>query len=113
MYEADDEPGGATKYVPKREVWQISTTGHVWDVKPSEDDYIAQNMSILRMNNSQLYTKARLTPSSLTYHVRCLVNGNYSVKLHFAEIVMRDNRSFYSLGRRIFDVYIQVLKITY
>uniref|UniRef100_A0A3N7GC00 non-specific serine/threonine protein kinase n=1 Tax=Populus trichocarpa TaxID=3694 RepID=A0A3N7GC00_POPTR len=107
MYEADDEPGGATKYVPKREVWQISTTGHVWDVKPSEDDYIAQNMSILRMNNSQLYTKARLTPLSLTYHVRCLVNGNYSVKLHFAEIVMRDNRSFYSLGRRIFDVYIQ------
>jgi hypothetical protein len=113
IYEADDEPGGATKYVPKREVWQISTTGHVWDVKPSEDDYIAQNMSILRMNNSQLYTKARLTPLSLTYHVRCLVNGNYNVKIHFAEIVMRDNRSFYSLGRRIFDVYIQVLKITY
>nr|TKS10189.1 putative receptor-like protein kinase RLPK1 [Populus alba] len=107
IYEADDEPGGATKYVPKREVWQISITGHVWEVEPSEDDYIAQNMSILRMNNSQLYTKARLTPLSLTYHVRCLVNGNYNVKLHFAEIVMRDNRSFYSLGRRIFDVYIQ------
>jgi hypothetical protein len=45
---------------------------------------------------------------SLTYHVPCLVNGNYTIKLHFAEIVMRDNRSYYSLGRPIFDVYIQV-----
>ncbi|KAL9367368.1 hypothetical protein Peur_038567 [Populus x canadensis] len=107
IYEADDEPGGATKYVPKREVWQLSTTGHVWDVRPTADDYMAQNKSILRMSNSQLYTNARLTPLSLTYHVRCLVNGNYTVKLHFAEIVMRDNKSFYSLGRRIFDVYIQ------
>ncbi|KAJ6315084.1 hypothetical protein OIU78_018550 [Salix suchowensis] len=107
IYEADDEPGGATKYVPKREVWQLSTTGHVWDVRPTADDYIAQNKSVLRMSNSQLYTNARLTPLSLTYHVRCLVNGNYMVKLHFAEIVMRDNRSFYGLGRRIFDVYIQ------
>ena len=113
IYEADDEPGGATKYVPKREVWQLSTTGHVWDVRPTEDDYIAQNKSVLRMSNSQLYTNARLTPLSLTYHVRCLVNGNYTVKLHFAEIVMRDNKSFYSLVRRIFDVYIQVLKIIF
>uniref|UniRef100_A0A6N2K944 non-specific serine/threonine protein kinase n=1 Tax=Salix viminalis TaxID=40686 RepID=A0A6N2K944_SALVM len=59
------------------------------------------------MNNSVLYTEARLTPLSLTYYVRCLVNGNYNVKLHFAEIVMRGNRSYYSLGRRVFDVYIQ------
>ncbi|XP_034923102.1 probable LRR receptor-like serine/threonine-protein kinase At1g07650 isoform X2 [Populus alba] len=107
IYEADDEPGGATKYVPKGEVWQLSTTGHVWDVRPTADDYMAQNKSMLRMSNSQLYTNARLTPLSLTYHMRCLVNGNYTVKLHFAEIVMRDNKSFYSLGRRIFDVYIQ------
>ncbi|OMO86382.1 hypothetical protein CCACVL1_09609 [Corchorus capsularis] len=34
-------------------------------------------------------------------------NGNYTVTLHFAEIVIRDNRSFQSLGRRIFDVYVQ------
>ncbi|KAG6737116.1 hypothetical protein POTOM_059889 [Populus tomentosa] len=111
IYEADDEPGGATKYVPKGEVWQLSTTGHVWDVRPTADDYMAQNKSILRMSNSQLYTNARLTPLSLTYHVRCLVNGNYTVKLHFAEIVMRDNKSFYSLGRRIFDVYIQDIAV--
>jgi len=108
IYEADDEPGGAAKYVSKREDWQTSTTGHIWDVPASLDSYIAQNKSMLRMDNSVLYTNARLTPLSLTYHVPCLVNGNYKIKLHFAEIVMRDNRSYYSLGRRIFDVYIQV-----
>ncbi|KAG6737303.1 hypothetical protein POTOM_058817 [Populus tomentosa] len=104
IYKADDEPGGAAKYVPKREEdWQISTTGHFWDIDSSLDNYIAQNKSMLRMDDSELYTKARLTPLSLTYYVRCLGNGNYKVKLHFAEIVMRDN----SLGRRIFDVYMQ------
>ncbi|KAJ6296975.1 hypothetical protein OIU78_022657 [Salix suchowensis] len=68
-------------------------------------------MSILRMNNSVLYTEARLTPLSLTYYVPCLANGNYSVKLHFAEIVIRGSRSYYSLGRRVFDVYIQDFNI--
>nr|TKS02604.1 putative leucine-rich repeat receptor-like serine/threonine-protein kinase [Populus alba] len=107
IYEADNEPGGAAKYASKREDWQTSTTGHIWDVPASLDFYIAKNKSTLRMDNSVLYTNARLTPLSLTYHVPCLVNGNYKIKLHFAEIVMRDNRSYYSLGRRIFDVYIQ------
>nr|TKS10191.1 hypothetical protein D5086_0000085500 [Populus alba] len=108
FYEADNEPGGAATYVYEREEdWQISTTGYFWDVNASLVNYTAQNTSILRMDNSVLYTNARLTPLSLTYYVRCLVNGKYKVKLHFAEIVMRDNRSYYSLGRRIFDVYIQ------
>ncbi|KAG5223949.1 receptor protein kinase [Salix suchowensis] len=106
-YEADDDLGGAAKYAFAGRDWQKSTTGHFWDVNSSLANYIAQNMSILRMNNSVLYTNARLTPLSLTYYVPCLANGNYNVKLHFAEIVMRDNRSYYSLGRRVFDVYIQ------
>ncbi|PRQ29281.1 putative protein kinase RLK-Pelle-DLSV family [Rosa chinensis] len=59
------------------------------------------------MKNSELYTNARLTPLSLTYYANCLRDGNYTVKLHFAEIVIRGNRSYYSVGRRIFDVYIQ------
>nr|XP_028958942.1 probable LRR receptor-like serine/threonine-protein kinase At1g07650 [Malus domestica] len=59
------------------------------------------------MNNSELYKTARLSPLSLTYYARCLAYGNYTVKLHFAEIVLRDNRSYYGVGRRIFNVYIQ------
>ncbi|KAL6198252.1 hypothetical protein ACLB2K_028044 [Fragaria x ananassa] len=59
------------------------------------------------MNNSELYRTARLSFLSLTYYAHCLVNGNYTVKLHFAEIVLRDNRSYYGVGTRFFDVYIQ------
>jgi len=71
IYKADDEQGGAAKYVAKREEdWEISTTGHFWDTN-SSSNYIAENMSILRMDNSVLYKNARLTPLSLTYHVRC------------------------------------------
>ncbi|KAK2983761.1 hypothetical protein RJ640_001636 [Escallonia rubra] len=59
------------------------------------------------MNDYELYTTARLSPLSLTYYARCLANGDYTVTLHFAEIIFRDNRSYQSLGRRVFDVYIQ------
>ncbi|KAJ6422818.1 hypothetical protein OIU84_027736 [Salix udensis] len=117
-YEADNEEGGAAKYAYTREDWQKSTTGHFWDFDFSwnyyvalDSSYIAQNMSILNMSNSVLYTEASLTPLSLTYYIPCLVNGNYNVKLHFAEIVIRGNRSYSSLGRRVFDVYIQDFNI--
>ncbi|THG07245.1 hypothetical protein TEA_023758 [Camellia sinensis var. sinensis] len=61
----------------------------------------------ITMDYSQLYTRARVSPLFLTYHGRCLENGSHTVTLHFAEIIFRDNRTFQSLGRRIFDVYIQ------
>nr|POE70757.1 isoform 2 of probable lrr receptor-like serine/threonine-protein kinase [Quercus suber] len=80
---------------------------HHWKHNASLSDYIANNVSILTMNESELYTSARLSPLSFTYYARCLAKGTYNVKLHFAEIVIRDNRSFYSLGRRIFDIYVQ------
>ncbi|OMO86377.1 reverse transcriptase [Corchorus capsularis] len=106
-YEADEDAGGPAKYFPLKETWETSSTGLFWDTSVTSKDYIAQNVSILKINNSELYTRARLSPLSLTYYFRCLANGSYTVTLHFAEIVIRDNRSFHSLGRRIFDVYVQ------
>ncbi|VVA29379.1 Hypothetical predicted protein [Prunus dulcis] len=106
-FEGDPDLGGAAKFVPVRPIWGISTTGHFWDANPTSNDYIANNASTLGMNNSELYTSARLSPLSLTYYARCFGNGNYTVRLHFSEIIIRGNRSFYSLGRRMFDVYIQ------
>ncbi|KAK4589472.1 hypothetical protein RGQ29_020158 [Quercus rubra] len=106
-YEEDLDPAGAAKFVSVRDSWGFSSTGNFWDVNSTSNQYKATNVSILRMNHSELYMSARLSPLSLTYYARCLANRNYTVKLHFAEIVIRDNRSFYSLGRRIFDVYIQ------
>lgn len=37
-----------------------------------------------------------------------MMKGNYNVKLHFAEIMFSNDRTFSSFGRRIFDVSIQV-----
>jgi hypothetical protein len=112
-YEDDGDPAGATKFFYLRENWGFSSTGHFWDTTPSPDDYVATNASILTVNESELYTNARLSPLSITYYARCLANGNYTVKLHFAEIIIRGKRSFYSLGRRIFDIYVQVFNHIY
>ncbi|KAK9936658.1 hypothetical protein M0R45_013487 [Rubus argutus] len=105
-FEADEDLGRPAEFFPVN-IWGFSSTGKFWDTDPKAQDYIANNVSLLRMDDSELYTNARLSPLSLTYYVHCLGNGNYYVKLHFAEIIIRSNASFYSLGRRIFDVYIQ------
>ncbi|KAL6340734.1 hypothetical protein AAG906_022234 [Vitis piasezkii] len=48
------------------------------------------------------------TFSSIFYLLWALLSdGNYTVKIHFAEIIIRGNKSFHSLGRQIFNVYIQ------
>jgi hypothetical protein len=109
-YKEDQNQAGPAKFVHDTTTsWGFSSSGIFWDTKKiSSDQYTAYNVSILRMNESGLFTSARLSPLSLTYYASCLANGNYTVKLYFAEIVLRDNRSFCSLGRRIFDIYIQV-----
>ncbi|OIT34832.1 PREDICTED: probable LRR receptor-like serine/threonine-protein kinase At1g07650 isoform X1 [Nicotiana attenuata] len=106
-YEADEDSAGAAKFVYWKGNWGASSTGHFWDRIISLNDYKADNVSAIKGNESQLYMTAHLSPLSLTYFARCLANGSYTLTLHFAEIVYRDNRSFQSLGRRIFDVYIQ------
>ncbi|XP_031120708.1 probable leucine-rich repeat receptor-like serine/threonine-protein kinase At3g14840 isoform X2 [Ipomoea triloba] len=106
-YDADDDSTGLAKFVHKRENWVTSNTGYFWDKKVIVSDYTTTNISVIKGEDLEIYKTARLSPLSLTYYGRCLANGNYTVKLHFAEIVIRDNRSFESLGRRIFDVYIQ------
>lgn len=91
--------------------WALSSTGNFMDDDIDSDSYTMTNTSkLLNVStlNSELYTTARISPLSLTYYGLCLVNGNYTVKLHFAEIMFINDRSFYSLGRRVFDVYIQV-----
>ncbi|KAF3451342.1 hypothetical protein FNV43_RR07437 [Rhamnella rubrinervis] len=112
-YEEDDEDkGGPAKFVVRsgdnNKKQGFSSTGNFWDVSNvTSKAYVANNVSVLTMEDPELYTNARLSPLSLTYYGRCLANGKYTVKLHFSEIIIRDNKSFHSLGRRKFDVYIQ------
>lgn len=94
-----------------RENWAFSSTGNFMDDPVELDTYIMTNSYALHNVTgpvSELYRTARVSPLSLTYYGLCLMNGNYTVKLHFAEIVFTNDSTFTSLGRRLFDVYLQV-----
>lgn len=110
-YEADTL-GGPSSFFRSGTNWASSSTGHFLDENNSKDVYTWTNTSRLYGNLSTLYTTARLSPISLTYYGFCLLNGNYTVLLQFAEIMFADDKTYSSLGRRVFDVYIQV-KFTY
>ncbi|XP_047941452.1 probable LRR receptor-like serine/threonine-protein kinase RFK1 isoform X5 [Salvia hispanica] len=85
--------------------WGFVSTGDFLD-EPSYQKSRAVN--IPTPNLTDLYSSARLSPLSLTYFHYCLENGEYNVSLHFAEIIFTDNNSsYYSLGKRMFDIYIQ------
>ncbi|KAK8467136.1 hypothetical protein PHAVU_008G264400 [Phaseolus vulgaris] len=110
IYEADGERKGAAMLYYNSQDWALSSTGNFMDNDIDSDPYIVANTS--RLNNvsalnSQLYTTARVSPLALTYYGLCLINGNYTIKLHFAEIIFINDRSLNSLGKRVFDVYIQ------
>ncbi|KAF5460882.1 hypothetical protein F2P56_020721 [Juglans regia] len=111
-FDADTNPGGASDFVRLKEdyYWSFSSTGQFIDDNRPIKAFILSNSTELISTDTtdlRLYMKARFSPLSLTYYAFCLVRGNYSVRLHFAEIVFTDDETFSSLGRRVFDVYIQ------
>ncbi|KAK1422756.1 hypothetical protein QVD17_18042 [Tagetes erecta] len=106
LYEGDAQvDGGAARlYRAAKNNWGFSSTGDFMD------DKIYQNQRYIVQENTSLpalYTTARLSPVTLTYFSYCLENGEYSVKLHFAELQFTDDNTYRNLGRRIFDIYIQ------
>ncbi|XP_010246509.1 PREDICTED: probable leucine-rich repeat receptor-like serine/threonine-protein kinase At3g14840 [Nelumbo nucifera] len=109
-YAADQETPASSKFFQNSKYnWAFSSTGYFLDDDKTVDDYTFSTTSIPLNNpgNSELYKSARLSPLSLTYYGYCLGKGNYTVKLHFAEIIFTNGQNYSSLGRRIFDVYIQ------
>ncbi|KAM5586349.1 hypothetical protein ABKV19_005324 [Rosa sericea] len=110
-YEADKNPGGPSSFYKSQSNWGFSSTGYYPDDDHSQDTFTVRNISALSMpdpmTDPQLYMTARVSPISLTYVGFCLINGSYTVKLHFAEIIFTNDKTYRSLGRRIFDVYIQ------
>ena len=58
--------------------------------------------------DSELFQTARLSAGSLRYYGLGLENGNYTVNLQFAELLIEDGPTWRSTGRRVFDIYLQV-----
>ncbi|XP_042951869.1 probable leucine-rich repeat receptor-like serine/threonine-protein kinase At3g14840 isoform X2 [Carya illinoinensis] len=107
---ADIDKGGPSNfYLAQDGDWLSSSTGQFMNHPHPTEAFILQSLSKLTTNtpDTELYTTARFSPLSLTYYAFCLVSGKYTVRLHFAEIVFTDDETYSSLGRRIFDIYIQ------
>ncbi|PQM40536.1 putative LRR receptor-like serine/threonine-protein kinase [Prunus yedoensis var. nudiflora] len=88
LYEAEDSAlGPATFNVTSTQKWAVSNA----DLTP------------------ELFETSRVSPGSLRYYGLGLQNGPYTVTLQFAETVFasRDTQTSQSLGRRVFDIYIQ------
>ncbi|KAL9991692.1 putative protein kinase RLK-Pelle-DLSV family [Helianthus debilis subsp. tardiflorus] len=111
LYEGDaNVHGGAARLYNAARKWGLSTTGDFMDDSNFQDAQYAESLQ----GNTRLptlYTTARLSPLTLTYFSNCLENGEYSVKLHFAEIQFTNDSTYKSLGRRIFDIYIQERRV--
>ncbi|KAG4386139.1 hypothetical protein GLYMA_12G231800v4 [Glycine max] len=108
-YEADLSPFGISNYVPGNSgKWAYSSTGVY--LGNDKADYIATNQFSLDINGPDYYHTARIAPLYLNYYGLCMLNGNYKVKLHFAEIAFSDDHSYSNLGKRVFDVSIQGFK---
>ncbi|XP_057472307.1 probable LRR receptor-like serine/threonine-protein kinase RFK1 [Actinidia eriantha] len=105
-YEGDAQvEGGTAKYFRSNSHWGFSSTGDFMDDNDYQNARFTEHVA--STNISELYSSARLSPVSLTYFHYCLENGNYTVGLHFAEIFFTNDNTYNSLGRRIFDIYIQ------
>ncbi|MED6135045.1 hypothetical protein PIB30_042582 [Stylosanthes scabra] len=107
-YDEDSQEAGPARSLRSGSNWAVSNTGHFFD--SGVVDYYTwsnSNISKLAVNNAELYTDARVSALSLTYYAFCMGYGSYTVNLHFAEIMFTDDQTYSSLGRRVFDIYIQ------
>ena len=110
MYERDNNSlGPATYYVVDSERWALSNVGYF--TGSNNPEYTASTFSqITNTLDSELFQTAWLSASSLRYYGLGLENGNYTITLQFADIVT-ENTGWKSLGRRVFDIYIQVTQV--
>ncbi|KAF8029486.1 hypothetical protein BT93_E2020 [Corymbia citriodora subsp. variegata] len=107
IYQGDqDVEGGAAKfYLNHDEFWGFSSTGDFLDDNDAQN--LRYSVSLLSSNLTVLDSTARTAPISLTYFHYCLENRMYTVKLRFAEIEFSNDKTYRSLGRRVFDIYVQ------
>ncbi|GKV44294.1 hypothetical protein SLEP1_g51486 [Rubroshorea leprosula] len=112
IYEADTTFLGTASFnVIGSEKWAVSIAGFFSDTKKQIYVQNRQNTSaqMRNTNSPQLYQTSRISPGSLRYYGLGLENGPYTVKLLFAETAFddRSKQTWKSLGRRVFDIYIQ------
>uniref|UniRef100_A0A0E0DID7 non-specific serine/threonine protein kinase n=1 Tax=Oryza meridionalis TaxID=40149 RepID=A0A0E0DID7_9ORYZ len=107
VYQTDDASLGAASYsVTGEPTWGVSNVGKFVDA-PNGSYIIYSSRQFQNTLDSELFQTSRMSPSSLRYYGIGLENGNYTVTLQFAEFGIEDTQSYKSLGRRVFDIYLQ------
>uniref|UniRef100_A0A0E0DNX3 non-specific serine/threonine protein kinase n=1 Tax=Oryza meridionalis TaxID=40149 RepID=A0A0E0DNX3_9ORYZ len=107
IYEAEPTNlGDASYYVTGQTRWGVSNVGK-FSLASNGMNIISSSEHFQNAVNSRLFETARMSPSSLRYYGLGLENGNYTVLLQFAEVAYPDSQTWQSLGRRVFDIYIQ------
>ncbi|KAK7405379.1 hypothetical protein VNO78_06633 [Psophocarpus tetragonolobus] len=111
-YEMDNATlGPATYFVTDTNRWAVSNVGLFTGTKnPLYKSFVSNQFT--GTVNSELFQTARLSPSSLRYYGLGLENGFYNITLQFAETSILDStNNWKSLGRRVFDIYIQGVRV--
>ncbi|KAG6496558.1 hypothetical protein ZIOFF_044425 [Zingiber officinale] len=106
VYETDNANlSSASYYVTDPVKWGISSVGNFLDA--ANANYIINLATVFENTlDPDLFHNARMSASSLRYYGFGLQNGNYSIRLQFSEFIILES-TWKSLGRRVFDIYIQ------
>ena len=108
VFERDNKTlGPATYYVTDANRWAVSNVGLFSG--SNNPQYTSKSSSqFTNTLDSELFQTARISAGSLRYYGLGLENGNYNLTLQFAETAIVNSNSWKTLGRRVFDIYIQV-----
>ncbi|KAJ0081257.1 hypothetical protein Patl1_11748 [Pistacia atlantica] len=110
VYEAENSSLGAASFnIISTEKWAVSNVDLFSESK--NPTYVGTtHAQVIGVRAPELYQTSRLSPGSLRYYGLGLENGLYNVSLLFAETAIEDpsTQSWQSLGRCVFDIYIQV-----
>ncbi|KAJ9687184.1 hypothetical protein PVL29_015866 [Vitis rotundifolia] len=107
VFERDNETlGPATYYVTDTNRWAVSNVG-LFSGSNNPQYTSTSSSQFTNTLDSELFQTARISAGSLRYYGLGLENGNYNLTLQFAETEFVNSNSWKSLGRRVFDVYIQ------
>ncbi|XXG68707.1 hypothetical protein AAC387_Pa06g1728 [Persea americana] len=106
-YAEDNENLGAASYNVTSPIrWAVGNVGKF--AQNTNATYISTNLyQFTNTLDSELFQTARLSPGSLRYYGLGLENGNYTISLQFAETAFKYSQTWESVGRRIFDIYVQ------
>ncbi|XP_047249367.1 probable LRR receptor-like serine/threonine-protein kinase At1g56140 isoform X2 [Capsicum annuum] len=107
LYERDSEAlGPATYFMTSTRRWAVSNAGLHSD-RPNQSFTSVTSSQFTNTLDSELFQTARISAGSLRYYGLGLQNGNYTVILQFAESEILNPPTWRSVGRRVFDVYVQ------